>query len=151
MAFEKVEYTFPDEKENKKPDIEIEKSSAIEVDISEKSKPEDKKIISDKKAELLERASKGPDGKARNFEEVPLTNEEIMKLSIPPLSKEQFEKLRNAADGKASVAGVGVLEKEQFEKEHEVKCPKCEGKGCPHCDGKGYHKSKKSRGRGFTR
>ena len=43
------------------------------------------------------------------------------------------------------------FEKEQFEKEHEIKCPKCEGKGCPHCDGKGYHKSKKSRGRGFTR
>tara|TARA_R100001082_G_scaffold81323_1_gene48265 strand:+ start:7143 stop:8171 length:1029 start_codon:yes stop_codon:yes gene_type:complete len=46
MAFEKVEYTFPDEKENKKPDIEIEKSSAIEVDISEKSKPEEKKVES---------------------------------------------------------------------------------------------------------
>ena len=46
MAFEKVEYTFPDEKENKKPDIEIEKSSAIEVDISGKSKPEEKKVKS---------------------------------------------------------------------------------------------------------
>tara|TARA_Y100001963_G_scaffold158683_1_gene259185 strand:+ start:2126 stop:5404 length:3279 start_codon:yes stop_codon:yes gene_type:complete len=92
------------------------KEKETSSEVVEKSKPEDKKIISDKKAELLERASKGPDGKARNFEEVPLTNEEIMKLSIPPLSKEQFEKLRNAADGKASVAGVGVLEKEQFEK-----------------------------------
>ena len=46
---------------------------------------------------------------------------------------------------------IADFEKEQFEKEHEIKCPKCEGKGCPHCDGKGYHKSKKSRGRGFTR
>ena len=46
MAFEKVEYTFPDEKENKKPDIEIEKSSAIEVDISGKSKPEEEKVES---------------------------------------------------------------------------------------------------------
>ena len=26
MAFQKVEFTFPDEQENKKPDIEIEKS-----------------------------------------------------------------------------------------------------------------------------
>ena len=46
MAFEKVEYTFPDEKENKKPDIEVEKSSAIEVDISKESKPEEKKVES---------------------------------------------------------------------------------------------------------
>ena len=45
MAFEKVEYTFPDE-ENKKTDIEVEKSSAIEVDISGKSKPEEKKVES---------------------------------------------------------------------------------------------------------
>ena len=42
MAFQKVEFTFPDEQENKKPDIEIEKSSAVEVDIPGKSKPEEK-------------------------------------------------------------------------------------------------------------
>ena len=46
MAFEKVEYTFPDE-ENKKTDIEVEKSSAIEVDVSGKSKPE-KETVQDK-------------------------------------------------------------------------------------------------------
>ena len=39
MAFEKVEFSFPDEKENKT-DIEIEKSSAVEIDLSGKSKPE---------------------------------------------------------------------------------------------------------------
>ena len=42
MAFQKVEFTFPDEQENKKADIEIEKSSAVEVDIPGKSKPEEK-------------------------------------------------------------------------------------------------------------
>ena len=42
MAFQKVEFTFPDEQENKKPDIEIEKSSAVEVDIPGKSKSEEK-------------------------------------------------------------------------------------------------------------
>ena len=51
MAFQKVEYNFPDE-ESKKPDIEIEDSSAVEIDVSGKkesledeqksSKPEDK-------------------------------------------------------------------------------------------------------------
>ena len=39
MAFQKVEYTFPDE-EKKKPDIEIEDSSAVEIDISGKDKKE---------------------------------------------------------------------------------------------------------------
>ena len=39
MAFQKVEYTFPDE-ENKKPNIEVEDSSAVEIDISGKSKKE---------------------------------------------------------------------------------------------------------------
>tara|TARA_R100001594_G_scaffold1002_1_gene4072 strand:- start:1160 stop:2200 length:1041 start_codon:yes stop_codon:yes gene_type:complete len=35
MAFQKVEYSFPDE-ESKKPDIEIEDSSAVEIDVSGK-------------------------------------------------------------------------------------------------------------------
>jgi hypothetical protein len=38
MAFQKVEYTFPDE-DTKKPEIEVEDSSAVEIDISGK-KPE---------------------------------------------------------------------------------------------------------------
>jgi hypothetical protein len=45
MAFEKVEYTFPDE-ENKKPDIEIKKSSANEVNLDVK---EEKNEESDSK------------------------------------------------------------------------------------------------------
>ena len=52
MAFEKVEYSFPDE-ENKKTDIEIEKSSAVEVDLSGKQpeeKPKDKGEPADSKA-----------------------------------------------------------------------------------------------------
>ena len=52
MAFEKVEYSFPDE-ENKKTDIEVEKSSAIEVDLSGKQtaeKPKDKGEPADSKA-----------------------------------------------------------------------------------------------------
>ena len=51
MAFEKVEYSFPDEQEDvSKPEIEIEGSSAIEIDLDsgkkEKVKPEpvDKEI-----------------------------------------------------------------------------------------------------------
>ena len=40
MAFQKVEYSFPDE-ENKKPNIEIEDSSAVEIDISGKESKED--------------------------------------------------------------------------------------------------------------
>ena len=35
MAFEKVEYQFPDEAENK--NIEVESSSAVEIDISGKA------------------------------------------------------------------------------------------------------------------
>ena len=37
MGFQKVEYEFPDE-ENKKPNIEIEDSSAVEIDLSGKKK-----------------------------------------------------------------------------------------------------------------
>lgn len=58
MAFQKVEFTFPDEQENKKPDIEIEKSSAVEVDIPGKSKPEEKA------EEKAEDKSKPEDSKA---------------------------------------------------------------------------------------
>jgi len=39
MAFQKVEYEFPDEKENK-PDIEVESSSAVEIDLSGKKPAE---------------------------------------------------------------------------------------------------------------
>ena len=52
MAFEKVECSFPDE-ENKKTDIEVKKSSAIEVDLSGKQtaeKPKDKGEPADSKA-----------------------------------------------------------------------------------------------------
>ena len=38
MAFQKIEYTFPDE-DTKKPEIEVESSDAVEVDLSGK-KPE---------------------------------------------------------------------------------------------------------------
>jgi len=34
MTFQKVEYTFPDEKQEANTNIDIEKSSALEVDIS---------------------------------------------------------------------------------------------------------------------
>jgi hypothetical protein len=43
MAFEKVEYKFPDPDDTAKQDIEIENSSAIEVDISKKDKDDEPK------------------------------------------------------------------------------------------------------------
>ena len=54
MAFEKVEYTFPDE-ENKKTDIEIEKSSAVEIDLSGKPNPKTEVVddkVSNSKSEI---------------------------------------------------------------------------------------------------
>ena len=64
MAFQKVEFTFPDEQENKKPDIEIEKSSAVEVDIPGKSKPEEKA------EEKAEDKSKPEDSKASDKDDM---------------------------------------------------------------------------------
>ena len=50
MGFEKVEYTFPDEQEDK--GIEIEDSSAIEIDISGKPAPEEKPAEEEKEVEV---------------------------------------------------------------------------------------------------
>jgi len=43
MGFQKVEFDFPDEEENKKGDIEVEASDAVEIDVSGKKKKEDYK------------------------------------------------------------------------------------------------------------
>ena len=52
MAMEKVEYQFPDEGKNdtkaKNDDIEIEKSSAVEIDLSPK---DDKSEVKERKTE----------------------------------------------------------------------------------------------------
>ena len=48
-----------DEQENKKPDIEIEKSSAVEVDIPGKSKPEEKAEEKVEEKRAKERVKKG--------------------------------------------------------------------------------------------
>jgi len=55
MGFQKVEYNFPDE-EGKKPDIEIEGSSAVEIDLSGKPQPE-----AENEAEVESVESKGHD------------------------------------------------------------------------------------------
>ena len=78
-----------------------EKESSSEV--VEESKPEDKKSSSEKTMELMERASKGPGGTPRNFEEIPLTDEEIWKLAIPPLTKTMFEGKRAMASAQTEV------------------------------------------------
>ena len=47
MAFQKVEFDFPDEEENNKGDIEIESSEAVEIDLSGKKEAKDYKETED--------------------------------------------------------------------------------------------------------
>jgi hypothetical protein len=53
MGFQKVEYSFPDEIEDKKPEIEVEKSTAVEIDLSGKQ-PKEKLVEKTPKEEELE-------------------------------------------------------------------------------------------------
>ena len=53
MAFEKVEYSFPDEQEDdNKPEIEVEGSSAIEIDLGEGEDKKPKPVKVDKEIEI---------------------------------------------------------------------------------------------------
>ena len=69
MGFQKVEFDFPDEEENKKGDIEVEASDAVEIDVSGKKKKEDYKedkleveIVDDvPKSDRNRKASKPPE------------------------------------------------------------------------------------------
>jgi hypothetical protein len=81
MAFQKVEFTFPDEQENKKPDIEIEKSSAVEVDIPGKSKPEEK--AEDKSKPEDSKASDKDDMEIEVVDDTPKADRN-RKVSEPP-------------------------------------------------------------------
>ena len=69
MGFQKVEFDFPDEEDNKKGNVEIEASNAVEIDVSGKKKEEDYKedkleveIVDDvPKSDRNRKASKPPE------------------------------------------------------------------------------------------
>jgi hypothetical protein len=79
MGFEKVEYTFPDEQEEK--DIEIENSSAIEIDISGKSEPEEKPAKEDVELEIVDDTPKADRGRKASKPPEDLTDEELEDYS----------------------------------------------------------------------
>jgi hypothetical protein len=79
MGFEKVEYTFPDEQEEK--DIEIENSSAIEIDISGKEESEEKPAKEDVELEIVDDTPKADRGRKASKPPEDLTDEELEDYS----------------------------------------------------------------------
>jgi hypothetical protein len=86
MAFEKVEYSFPDEQEDvSKPEIEIERSSAIEIDLDsgkkEKVKPEPVEVTKEIEIEVVNDTPKAD--RNRKVSEPPedVTDEELENYS----------------------------------------------------------------------
>ena len=83
MGFEKVEYTFPDEQEDT--GIEIEDSSAIEIDISGKPAPEEKPAEEEKEVEveleIVDDTPKADRGRKASAPPTDLTDEELEDYS----------------------------------------------------------------------
>ena len=88
MAFQKVEYTFPDE-DTKKPEIEVEDSSAVEIDLSGKkpekseAKPESKKDTDDDgfEVEVVDDTPKADRGRKASEPPADVTDEELEEYS----------------------------------------------------------------------
>ena len=85
MGFQKVEYEFPDE-ENKKPDIEIEDSSAVEIDLSGKKEeePVESKTVDDEgdfDIEVVDDTPKKDRGRKPSDPPPEVTDEELEEYS----------------------------------------------------------------------
>jgi len=80
MAFEKVEYTFPDE-ENKKTDIEIEKSSAVEINPSKESKEKDNESKKELEIEVVDDTPKTDRNRKVSEPPTEITKEELGEYS----------------------------------------------------------------------
>jgi hypothetical protein len=88
MAFQKVEYTFPDE-DTKKPEIEVEDSSAVEIDISGKkpekseAEPKSKKDTEDDgfEVEVVDDTPKADRGRKVSEPPSDVTDEELEEYS----------------------------------------------------------------------
>lgn len=85
MGFQKVEYEFPDE-ENKKPNIEIEDSSAVEIDLSGKKKeePVESKTVDDEgdfDIEVVDDTPKKDRGRKPSDPPAEVTDEELEEYS----------------------------------------------------------------------
>jgi len=85
MGFQKVEYEFPDE-ENKKPDIEIEDSSAVEIDLSGKTakEPVESKTVDDEgdfDIEVVDDTPKKDRGRKPSDPPADVTDEELEEYS----------------------------------------------------------------------
>ena len=81
-----------------------EKENSAEV--VEKSTPKDEKAAGPKRKELMKQAAIGPNGKPRDFKAVPLTDNEIMKLSVPQMTKEKYENLKSLAEKQPPALGM---------------------------------------------
>lgn len=88
MAFQKVEYTFPDE-DTKKPEIEVEDSSAVEIDLSGKkpekseARPKSKKDTDDDgfEVEVVDDTPKADRGRKASEPPADVTDEELEEYS----------------------------------------------------------------------
>ena len=88
MAFQKVEYEFPDE-QDKKPDIEVESSSAVEIDLSgkkpaeSKPEPQSKSDTSDDglEIEVVDDTPKADRGRKTSEPPSDVTDEELEEYS----------------------------------------------------------------------
>jgi len=88
MAFQKVEYTFPDE-DTKKPEIEVESSSAVEIDLSGKkpekseAKPASKEDTEDVgfEVEVVDDTPKADRGRKASEPPADITDDELEEYS----------------------------------------------------------------------
>jgi hypothetical protein len=87
MAFQKVEFDFPDEEENNKGDIEIESSEAVEIDLSGKKEAKDYKETEDEyEVEVVDDVPKSDRNRKPSSPPNEVTDEELEDYS---------EKVRN--------------------------------------------------------
>jgi hypothetical protein len=87
MAFQKVEFDFPDEEENNKGDIEIESSKAVEIDLSGKKEAKDYKETEDEyEVEVVDDVPKSDRNRKPSSPPNEVTDEELEDYS---------EKVRN--------------------------------------------------------
>ena len=87
MAFQKVEYKFPDEDNDKKPNIEVESSNAVQIDLSGKTTPEPEAKADDKEKtdgfeiEVVDDTPKADRGRKVSAPPNDVTEEELEEYS----------------------------------------------------------------------
>ena len=97
MGFQKVEYTFPDEEKDEV--IEVEDSSAVEIDLSGKSEPAEEKPVKQEEeaeveVEVVDDIPKADRGRKASKPPEDLTDEELEDYSVKVITTSDVPKKR---------------------------------------------------------